>query len=54
MIAGVGLDVVDCTSFAALLSEPGSAFAERTFTAGERAVAASREPGVPAQVFNYP
>ena len=35
MIAGTGIDVVDCAAFEALLREPGSAFEERTFTAAE-------------------
>ena len=49
MIAGIGIDVVDCASFRALLEEPGSAFARVTFTPAERATAAgrpSREPAV--------
>lgn len=42
MIAGVGLDVVDVGAFAALLNEPGTIFAERTFTPAERRAAATR------------
>jgi holo-[acyl-carrier protein] synthase len=42
MIAGVGLDVVDVNAFAALLNEPGTVFAERTFTPAERRAAAAR------------
>jgi holo-[acyl-carrier protein] synthase len=40
MIAGVGIDVVDASTFDT--SFEGSAFLERTFTAHERATAASR------------
>ena len=48
MIAGTGIDVVDCARFTALLREPGSAFEARTFTAAERAVARARPSGEPA------
>jgi holo-[acyl-carrier protein] synthase len=48
VIAGVGIDVVDCARFAALLAEPGTSFAERTFTAHERAVAQARPSRTPA------
>lgn len=47
MIAGVGIDVVDCVRFAELLSETGTAFAERTFTRQERATAQARLSGTP-------
>lgn len=47
MIAGTGIDVVDCARFEALLREPGSAFEARTFTASERAVSYGRRPGDP-------
>lgn len=42
MIAGVGADLVQLSAFAALLDEPGTVFAEWTFTAGERADAEAR------------
>ena len=42
MIAGIGLDVVDVAAFTALLDEPGTVFAERTFTPAERRAAAAR------------
>lgn len=48
MIAGVGIDVVDCAGFSRLLEEPGSAFAERTFTTQERATSHARPSGTPA------
>ncbi len=48
MIAGTGIDVVDCAAFEALLREPGSAFEARTFTASERAVCYARRSGAPA------
>lgn len=48
MIAGVGIDVVDCAAFAQALLEPGSAFAQRTFTALERAAAEARPSRTPA------
>ncbi len=47
MIAGTGIDVVDCAAFEALLREPGSAFEARTFTAAERALAYARPSGAP-------
>ncbi len=47
MIAGTGIDVVDCARFEALLREPGSAFEARTFTASERAVSYSRRNNDP-------
>lgn len=47
MIAGTGIDVVDCAAFEALLREPGSAFEARTFTAAERALAYARLSGAP-------
>lgn len=49
MIAGVGIDLVDLARFAELLAEPGTAFAEKTFTAQERAAAAARPSRAPAQ-----
>jgi holo-[acyl-carrier protein] synthase len=48
VIAGVGIDVVDCARFEALLADPGSEFAARTFTAAERNVAESRPSRTPA------
>ncbi len=42
MVAGIGLDVVQIPAFAALLNEPGTVFAERTFTVGERRAAVAR------------
>lgn len=42
MIAGLGLDVVDVSAFAALLDEPGTVFAAQSFTPGERRAAAAR------------
>lgn len=47
MIAGTGIDVVDCARFEALLREPGSAFETRTFTASERAVSYARRTNDP-------
>lgn len=49
MIAGVGIDLVDIAAFASLLDEPGSAFAERSFTAAERALSRLRPSHRPAQ-----
>jgi phosphopantetheine--protein transferase-like protein len=42
VIAGIGLDVVDVNAFAGLLNEPGTVFAERTFTPAERRAAVAR------------
>ena len=47
MVAGVGIDVVDCNQFGQLLAEPGSAFADRTFTPSERLTAHRRPSGQP-------
>ena len=47
MVLGVGIDVVDCDQFGQLLAEPGSAFAERTFTPSERHTALLRPSGRP-------
>lgn len=47
MIAGVGIDVVDCARFADLLREPGTAFVSKTFTPHERQAAAARPSGTP-------
>jgi holo-[acyl-carrier protein] synthase len=47
VIAGIGIDVVDCARFAELLKEPGTAFSERVFTPQERAVAHARPSGAP-------
>lgn len=48
MIVGVGIDVVDVTSFAEQLAAPGSAFATGTFRASERRDA--REAGAGDEV----
>ena len=42
MILAIGHDVVDVPGFRAQLAEPGSTFADRVFTAQERATATSR------------
>ena len=47
MIAGIGIDVVDCARFCELAREPGSVFVDRTFTAHERRTASSRPSGEP-------
>jgi len=47
VVTGVGIDVVDCEQFGRLLAEPGSAFAERTFTPAERRTALLRPSGRP-------
>ncbi len=49
MIVGIGLDTVDRGRFELLLHEPGSAFAARTFTPGERHAAAGRPSGDPVR-----
>jgi len=41
-IAGLGHDLVDVDAFAALLDEPGTIFAARTFTDAERRTATAR------------
>ncbi|MBL8600391.1 MAG: holo-ACP synthase [Myxococcales bacterium] len=41
-ILGIGNDLVDCARFEALLSEPGTHFASRTFTPAERHLARAR------------
>ncbi len=48
MIAGIGIDVVDTVRFGDLLSEPGTVFAQRVFTAQERLTAAARPSADPA------
>ena len=42
MVAGIGIDVVQIEAFAALLNEPGTVFALRTFTSRERQAASAR------------
>lgn len=42
MVAGIGIDVVQIDAFAALLNEPGTVFALRTFTSRERQAASAR------------
>lgn len=49
MIRGVGLDLVDVASFREQLDQPGSAFAEGTFTPAERREAAARPDHDPAR-----
>jgi holo-[acyl-carrier protein] synthase len=46
MILGIGIDIVSTNRMRALIEERGQVFVERTFTAGERKIAASRHDPV--------